>query len=328
MHTIIKSPLGLALTFLTVLAVLLPLALEAQICDPTLAPANLNTSFSPGTGVTLSWDPVPGSVGMLLHADFPDGTSSSRRLVGSALGQYMIPESFIEPGTYMWRVQAACSMLPPFALSPVSSSYSFAYNSAICPASVTDVDGNTYSTVELGGQCWLGENLRTKHYRNGTNIPTGLDNSTWGTPNNGAYAIYADDTVNSEAYGLLYNWWAVDNPRALCPVSWHVPSEAEWNDLVDHLGGEALAGGAMKATVDWAAPNTGASNGSGFTALPSGYRHYAGFYDGIGFLTYFWSSSESSIYSATILGLYHDNASAVSVGGNKPYGFPVRCLKD
>lgn len=141
-----------------------------------------------------------------------------------------------------------------------------------CPPTVTDYDGNVYQTVLIGDQCWMMENLKVTHYRNGDPIPHVTDGVTWGNLTSGAYCNYNNDEGNVATYGRLYNWYAVDDSRNIAPAGWHVPSDAEWQTLVDYLGGDAVAGGKMKeaGTTHWASPNTGATNESGFTALPGG----------------------------------------------------------
>jgi len=199
-------------------------------------------------------------------------------------------------------------------------------------ASITnpvDVDGNTYTTVTIGSQVWMKENLKTTRYRNGAVIPTGLSDSQWQNTNSGAYAIYDNNAANNDTYGKLYNWFAVTDSRNLCPTGWHVPSDAEWTTLENFLGGVNVAGGKMKAVSSlWTSPNTGATDESGFSGLPGGCRFYLGSYFGVGNYGYWWSSTESSTTYAWGRGLGY-----VSGGSNRsyyyePYGFGVRCLRD
>ena len=160
------------------------------------------------------------------------------------------------------------------------------------PITVTDVDGNTYSTITVGGAVWMAENLRTTKYNDGTAITTGLDNTAWTANTTGAYSIYDNDPANNTTYGKLYNWYAV-NTGKLAPAGWHVATEAEYTALVNSLGGTSVAGGKMKSTSSlWNAPNTGATNSSGFSGLPSGYRGSGGGYVLIGEAAYLWTSTE------------------------------------
>ncbi|MFM8976891.1 MAG: FISUMP domain-containing protein, partial [Bacteroidota bacterium] len=171
-----------------------------------------------------------------------------------------------------------------------------------CPGtpSVTDIDGNLYHTVQIGNQCWTQSNLKVSKYRNGDNIPTGLSNSAWANASSGAYAIYNNDPVNDGLYGKLYNHYAVTDSRGLCPTGYHVPTDAEWTTLDNQLGGSSVAGGALKGTIlqpipgGWMSPNIGATNSSGFTALPGGLRIYSGVFFSIPDYGYWWSYSDSS----------------------------------
>jgi uncharacterized protein (TIGR02145 family) len=313
------------------------LSLSAQVCDPSTAPTGLVSTYTPGSGALLEWDAVPGSQGVLILAVNPAGLNESKRIQSFELGQFLIPESRLSPGTYTWQIQATCSTLRPFDLTPISASSTFTVGSAsTCPATVTDIDGNVYSTVEIGSQCWTAENLKVERYRDGSNIPTGLSNSAWQTTTSGAYAVYNDVAANKATYGLLYNWFAAVDPRGLCPTGWHVPTDGEWTELTDHLGGTGVAGGKMKTTGTlgagtglWNAPNTGATNTSGFSGLPGGLRSgINGSFNFQGDDGSWWSSSEYSTESAWNRRLYYDTGNAYRFVNYKQYGFSVRCLRD
>ncbi len=192
----------------------------------------------------------------------------------------------------------------------------------------TDIDGNTYTSIIINGQEWMQQNLAVTKYRNGDPIPTGLSDATWTNAISGAFAIYNNDAANNTLYGKLYNWHAVNDSRGLCPTGWHVPSDAEWTTLETNLGGSSVAGGKMKATTGWNSPNTGATNESGFTGFPGGYRNFNGSYNLVGNLGYWWSSSEfDSIYAWFRL-LYYSNSNDYRDFNYKHYGFSVRCVRD
>jgi uncharacterized protein (TIGR02145 family) len=151
--------------------------------------------------------------------------------------------------------------------------------------SVKDIDGNVYKTVKIGNQWWMAENLKVTHYRNGDEIPNRADDDEW-NKGIGAYCNYNNDVTNFEIYGGIYNWFAVDDSRKLAPEGWHVPTDDEWQVLVDYLGGDTLAGGKMKSTGTieggdglWRGSNEGTTNESGFSALPGGYRYNHGVFD-------------------------------------------------
>jgi uncharacterized protein (TIGR02145 family) len=191
-------------------------------------------------------------------------------------------------------------------------------------------DGYSYATVEIGDQCWFSENLRSENYRGGDPIPGNLDDGTWSTTEAGAQAYYNDDPANLAVYGRLYNWYAVDDARGLCPSGWHVPSDAEYTTLTDFLGGVSVAGGKMKeaGTTHWSSPNTGADNLSGFTGLPSGFRFPAGSFTNLLYAGYSWSSSSYSGGNAwsSLLAFY--TASEIRGYHEQQYGFAVRCARD
>lgn len=200
-------------------------------------------------------------------------------------------------------------------------------------------DGRTYDLVEIGGQCWFADNLATDQYRNGDAIPTGLSNSTWQSTTAGAYAIYNNDPANDATYGKLYNWYTTVDTRGLCPTGWHVPTDCEWMYLESSLGMSVAdqetigwrgtnEGGALKATTNWNSPNTGATNSSGFTALPGGYRDVNGTYFNIGNYGNWWSSTENFSFYAWFRLLYYTNSNVYRFNYFKHFGFSVRCVRD
>jgi uncharacterized protein (TIGR02145 family) len=198
---------------------------------------------------------------------------------------------------------------------------------------VTDIDGNVYKTIKIGNQWWMAENLKVTHYRNGDPIPNVADNSTWEGLSTGAYCNYNNDEGNVATYGRLYNWFAVVDSRNIAPAGWHVPTDAEWQTLVDYLGGSAIAGGKMKetSTTHWNSPNTGATNESGFTALPGGYCYYFdGTFFGMGYFAFFWSSTETETYSGYVLAHYlsYGGTRIVRDSYHERKGFSVRCVGD
>jgi uncharacterized protein (TIGR02145 family) len=197
------------------------------------------------------------------------------------------------------------------------------------PSTVTDIDGNVYNVAQIGNQCWMKENLKTTKYSNGDTINTGLMDGLWSVITSGAYANYNNTATNDSIYGKLYNGYAVADPRGLCPTGWHVPSQAEWTTLENFLGDSFVAGGKMKAVSSmWTSPNTDATNSSGFTGLPGGFRNRYGAFDGIGKYGYWWSSTQISPTSAWNRGLYHSNAFLGQNLNLTSVGFSVRCVRD
>src|SRR5574344_138629 len=191
-------------------------------------------------------------------------------------------------------------------------------------------DGNVYSVIILGWQTWMAENLRYLPSVSAPNTGSyGSDPYYYVYGYNGTNVEKAKETDNYSTYGVLYNWAAAN---IACPSGWHLPSYNEWYDLEQYLGGENVAGGKMKEkwTSHWNSPNTGATNSSGFSALPAGYRYWNGgdFY-GINTNTYFWSASYNDSYNAINFSL-DDNSSSLFYNGKhaKGYGYSVRCVKD
>lgn len=205
-----------------------------------------------------------------------------------------------------------------------------ACNNGAQVGSVTDIDGNTYNTIVIGNQEWMAENLRTTTYANGDPIPNVTDTTQWQGLTTGAWAHYNNDNQYENPYGKLYNFYTVDDPRNVCPTGWHVPTDAEWTVLTDYLGGVNVAGGKMKSTgmQYWSSPNTDATNESGFSGLPGGYRLNDGTYYGIGFSGLWWSSTEDVTYSAWSRSLHYSNGVYYRGSSNKASGHSVRCLRD
>jgi uncharacterized protein (TIGR02145 family) len=197
---------------------------------------------------------------------------------------------------------------------------------------VIDIDGNVYQTVTIGSQVWLAENLKVTHYRNGDSIPHVTDGPSWSWLTTGAYCnLDNNDTTNVATYGRLYNWYAVDDSRNIAPTGYHVASDSEWQALVNYLGGDAIAGGKMKEAgfAHWISPNTGATNESGFSALPGGCRRSGdGSYHDIRALAYFWSSAESSSSYAWNRYLGYTTSEVGRSDYVMQYGLSVRCVRD
>jgi uncharacterized protein (TIGR02145 family) len=217
----------------------------------------------------------------------------------------------------------------------------------IAGPNVTDIDGNTYQSVTNCGQTWTKQNLNVSKYSDGTPIPQVTDPTAWQNLTTGAWCYYNNDPANGAVYGKLYNWYAVAgiydaaslaNPalrKKLAPIAWHVPSDIEWTQLTDCLGGQSVAGGKMKSigtiqagTGLWESPNTAATNESGFTGLPAGIRGNNGSFSNIGDGGVWYSSSEYGTAGAFSRSLGYDNGGVGNSAGNAGEGFSVRCLRD
>lgn len=207
---------------------------------------------------------------------------------------------------------------------------------------VTDIDGNTYQTVQICNQIWTQTNLNVSHYRNGDIIPQITNQVAWGQAVSGAWCYYNNDPSTEPLYGKLYNWYAVNDPRGLAPTGYHIPSDTEWTTLNTCLGGMDIAGGKMKeiGTTHWNSPNTGATNESNFTALPGGYRQDSvtasdlpSIFIGRQSSGWFWSST---IYNeippinnySYFYFLSRVNTTNLRSNINRKYGMSIRCVKD
>ncbi len=196
---------------------------------------------------------------------------------------------------------------------------------------VSDIDGNVYKTVIIGDQEWFAENLKTTRYNDGTAIPHVTDNRQWSSLSSGAYCWYDNDPGNDTIYGALYNWHAV-NTGKLCPQGWRVPTDNDWKVLMQHVSGNAA--GRLKATGTleagdglWKHPNVEATNETGFSALPGGFRWADGSFSYLGDNGNWWSSSEHSLRYAGAW-FMHNNYSRVSHNNEyKNDGFSVRCIR-
>lgn len=238
-------------------------------------------------------------------------------------------------------------------------------NNVIC-----DIDSNIYKIVKIGSQWWMATNLRVSHYNDGTIIPNNLTDNDWSSTQEGAYGCYPHNKVNSMYsqeeqflyYGLLYNWYAIENEKNLCPSGWHIPSFEEFTALVTFLGGENEAGDKLKllGTTFWNNENSNVTNDSGFSAIAAGFRDYDGAYGFINLNGIFWSSTTlkdsnlgnntkneiidlnnhynegndckcdnmSKSSSAFALCLYYNSEIAIINNYPKKYGFSVRCVRD
>jgi uncharacterized protein (TIGR02145 family) len=206
-----------------------------------------------------------------------------------------------------------------------TSAFPYAYSQG---QPLTDIDGNVYQTIttNCNNKTWMQSNLNVSRFKNGDIIPQVTDTSQFG--GSPAWCYYNNNTANGPIYGKLYSVNAILDPRGLAPEGWHISTNVEWGDLVNCLGGSTVAGGKLKSTGTqfWLAPNQGATNSSGFTALPGGWRGYNGSSIGINGQAFFWakqgddfsalalSSNEQAIYGAT--------------NGIVYYGLSVRCVKD
>ncbi len=211
---------------------------------------------------------------------------------------------------------------------------------------VYDIDGNIYSTLQIGSQCWLKENLKTTTYQNGIPIPNVTDNNNWSNLTTGAYAWYENDIGWKNIYGAIYNWHAINDTNGLCPEGWHVPSHIEWRTFSESIGGTLDPhGNELKSCRQINSPLDGDCNTTEhprwneintnfgtddywFSGLPSGRREANGLFYGMGNLCYWWSSSDYAPTYAWGRALLYDSGDLHTLFAGKICGVSVRCIKD
>jgi uncharacterized protein (TIGR02145 family) len=198
---------------------------------------------------------------------------------------------------------------------------------------IKDADGNIYTSVQIGTQVWTVENLKTTKYNNGeiigTTSPATLNIGSESSPKY-QWAYYGDEKQVA-TYGRLYTWFAATDNRKVCPKGWHLPSDTEWTTLINYYMTDAAEPGNQLKEAGlnhWVTPNAGASNSSGFTALPGGWRYYGGAGEYIGYFAYWWTSTTETSNEAKYWSMNYLHGGVVSNAMNKRYGLSIRCLKD
>jgi uncharacterized protein (TIGR02145 family) len=287
-------------------------------------PSNLEATVVSTTQINLSWkDNSDNETGFTVERKI--GTDSYSALATTGKDEQSINVNGLTSNTnYSFRVHAYNSEHNHGDYSNEVSAKTFE------DIEVTDVDGNVYLAVTIGTQVWMGENLKTSNLKDGTAIPLVTDDQEWNRLTTPGYSWYDNDKSNyGETYGGLYNWYAVESGK-LCPEGWHVPSDTEWVILINHLGGEEVAGGKLKegGTEHWLNPNTKGSNESGFRALPGGYHNSTGSYNLIGEVGRFWTSTNNDHQTALYWFLGNQSAAAYTAENVKSSGFSVRCVMD
>ena len=197
---------------------------------------------------------------------------------------------------------------------------------------ITDIDGNVYTSITIGTQTWMLENLRTTRLNDGTVVPLVTDAAAWGSMSAPAYCWYNyNETGYKNTYGALYNWLTV-NTDNLCPQGWHIPTDAEWDIMVNFLGGEGVAGGKMRGSgmmSHWGGGNMmGVNNETGFAALPGGFCDSNGMFNGLASNGYWWSATENDEANAWYRFMSSNNTAVNRGYGLKLQGCSVRCIKN
>lgn len=197
-------------------------------------------------------------------------------------------------------------------------------------ATVNDVDLNVYNVIEIGNQLWLKQNLKTTKYSNGDLIETTtLTNIDVEEEPKYQWPAMIDESY-VETYGRLYTWYAAVDSRGLCPTGWHLPSDSEWDELTNFLGGENVAGGKLKSIENWNTPNNGATDEVGFSSVGSGYRIFTGdpTYIAFGVNGLMWSSDEGNQYYGKNRVTVNTQLQVYNSSSHKKSALTVRCIKD
>jgi uncharacterized protein (TIGR02145 family) len=303
---------------------------------------SISLPYSGGNGANYSAQSVNSTGVTGLTAVLAAGTLAN----GSGTLNYTITGTPSASGTASFALSLggqSCTITRSVAGSTAHSCGTLnVHNPSLTYGTMTDQQGNVYKTIVIGTQEWMAENLKTSIYRNGAAIATNLPDASWQTTTSGAWAYCNNDASTNCPYGKLYNWYACVDSRQLCPTGWHVPTDAEYITLVDFLdplaqGGNILnnAGEKMKSTGTieagtglWFSPNAGATNSSGFSALPSGNRVQFGTYVLFGYYGYLWSSTAFDTDYAWYRPI--DGSSGTISRGfiQKQNGYSVRCVRN
>ncbi len=241
---------------------------------------------------------------------------------------------------------------------PVGAEERLDNNDQNIKGTVTDIDGNEYKTVNIGNQEWMAENLRTTRYKDSSNIEDGLSHAKWANIEEGAYSVFPHENVDDidsrqemvKAYGKLYNWYTVADTRGICPEGWHVPSDDEWSELINYIINnyadidEYNIGNALKSCRQVDSPLGGdcdtnkhpvwvshkkhyGTDNFGFSALPGGYRSYNGIYYNIGNSGFWWTSTQSLLFTVWGRSLSYRKGTLEKGNDYENVGFSIRCLR-
>lgn len=289
----------------------------------TSVPAPTSTTTAAGGGnVTSDGGSAVTARGVCWSTAANPTVAGSKTLNGSGTGTFTSNMTGLAINTE-YHVRA-------YATNSVGTAYGSEYTFRTDPATVTDADNNVYTVIRIGTQLWMKENLKTTKYRTGTAIPLASADAAWTSLTAGGYCWYDNDDSNKPDYGALYNWFAATTGN-LCPTGWHVPNDdTDWITLENFLGGASPAGGKLKetGTTHWNTPNTGATNETGFTALPGGYRHPDGSFSEMGNNGYWWSSREFNTTDAYFKKMQNVSDKTFRAYMDKNGGMSVRCIKD
>ena len=297
------------------------------VAQATLSTAAIGsvTAFSAASGGNITSD-GGGAItarGVCWSKSQNPTVADSKTSDGSGTGSFTSSMTNLSSGT-LYYVRA-------YATNSAGTAYGD--EKSFSTSQIKDADGNTYTTVTIGTQIWMVENLKTTKYNDGTAISNLTEDDAWANATSGGYCWYNNDISYKNPYGALYNWYATSTDK-LCPAGWHVPLLDEWNALIDYLGGVTVAGDKMKeqGTEHWDTPNIGATNESGLTLLPGGLRETYGLIHGLGhygdyFGDYFTATRSSYVFGVNSISS-EAGISPNTTGNWVTFGCSVRCIKD
>lgn len=328
-----------------------PVLTTTEVTDITQNMATSGGNITDDGGATVTARGVIWSTSADLNVNNNDGIT----IDGAGAGSFTSNIADLEPGTQYY--------LRAYATNSNGTGYGNALAfTTLYEGTVMDIDGNVYRTVIIGSQEWMAENLRATNYNNGDAIHTDLNGDEWYYITEGAYAVFDHNLPSAEginspeemvaAYGKLYNWYVVDDPRGLCPEGWIVPSDYDWTQLENYVVAQGFpnssvangAGNALKSCREIGSPFEGCDTSEhprwrsfgtqygfdefGFSALPGGWRGGDGTYGSIGISGNWWSATEGGGANARLRRL-HDSSGDVYQGGNKKrIGYSIRCIRD
>ena len=317
--TLLATPVSDTTYTFEILATELPVVTTKRI-------DNVTTTSATSGGDIISYNTLP---------------ITARGICWSAMHIPTIADTKIETGNGVGNFSTSISGLSPrtvyYMRAYAVNSAGVGYGEALLfvtqqdgSGTVTDIDGNTYRSVSIGRQIWMVENLNVSRYRTGDSIPIITDPVRWNKLKTHGCCFYDNNKANGATYGRLYNFFAAVDTRQLAPAGWHVPGDDEWQTLIEFLGGDLVAGGRMKEAgiAHWCSPNVGATNESGFTALPSGRRDDGGVFIDIGVATKFWSTLSNHSNTSWERGLSCRYEGVYFGNDDQRAGLAVRCVKD
>lgn len=269
-----------------------------------------------------------GTVSLIVSA--MNTTNEAFKIIGSTI--LIIAPGASQNVTILFKPTMASIYLDSLNISNNSdekAKYIILSGSGSMTGTVMDIDGITYKTIKIGDQWWMAENLKVTRYLNGDEIPYIIGSGPWSILSTGGYCRYGYRDDLAAEFGNLYNWYAIHDSRGVAPAGWHVPTDAEWQTLVEYLGGASLAGNKMKEIGDehWGYLNTDATNESGFTALAAGLIDQTGIFNALMNTASFWSSTDFQNNAAWRFSLSHSSSFVNRTESFKNEGLSIRCIR-